>query len=75
MIPPLSRPEYSRIYEAIITHDQNPIVLWFPYYQEAFQYQKGFYIGLEQHNEYIYSDIRYREANPSTYKYTLTFWR
>lgn len=74
MITPYERPNYAKLYEHIITSEQNPVEIWFPYREEAFRFQQGFYIGLEPHNEYILSDIKYRESNKSSYKYVLSFW-
>lgn len=73
-ISPYSRPDFAEIYEALITSDQNPVELWFPYREEAERYQLGFYLGLEEHNRYVYSAVHFKPNLPSSYKVALIFW-
>lgn len=74
MIFSFERPNGSEIYEALITGDQNPISLRFNYRQEALAFQKEFYIGLEQHNDYIMTELRYNPIRSERYDYELVFW-
>jgi len=75
MINPLSRPTGAEIYEAIITGDQNPVQLRFPFKQEAEYFMREFFIGLEEHNDDILAEINYVPTREYKEQILLTFWR
>ena len=75
MILPYERPNNNEIYTTIITDEQNPIRLRFRYRVEAEKHQQEFYTGLEQHNEYINSEIRFDDKESEKYDYELIYWR
>ena len=75
MILPNERPSNEEIYTTIITDEQNPIRLRFRHRIEAEYHQREFYTGLEQHNEYINSEIRFDDKPSEKYDYELIYWR
>lgn len=74
-ILPLERPHGASIYEAIVTDEQNPIELRFYYRKEAEVYQRKFYQGLEEHNEYIQSEIYIQPHPHYREEVVLLFWK
>lgn len=75
MITPLERPSAAAVYEALITDDQNPVILRFPYREEAEHFQRLFHAGLLKENEAVMSAVNYSPTEEYHHQITLTFWR
>jgi len=75
MIKPTDRPSCVEVYEAIITGDQNPVVLRFRYLQEAEHFQRLFYAGLIPENSHVWSEANFSPTDEYKEQIILTFWR
>jgi hypothetical protein len=55
--------------------EENPVALRFYYRKDAEQFQRQFYVGLEDHNLHIYSKIQILPVRELREEVVLFFWK